>query len=81
MTTRRKVSKEVGRAAFAAELKDDPRAKAWTGAGWTISQADGDFALLVESGLDSLPGIDRDLADLARFVKSRLIIGPTAAES
>lgn len=68
MTTRRKVSQEVGRAAFAAELKDDPRAKAWTGAGWTISQAEGDFAALVEAGLDSLPGIDKDLADLARNI-------------
>lgn len=68
MTSRRNVTKAVGRAAFAAELKDDPRAKAWTGAGWTIGQAEGDFPALVESGLDALPGIDKDLADLARCI-------------
>lgn len=68
MASRRDVSKAVGRAAFAAELKEDSRAKAWTGAAWTISQAEGDFSSLVESGLDALPGIDKELADLARCV-------------
>ena len=62
MASRRDVSKAIGRAAFAAELKEDSRAKAWSGAAWTVSQAEGDFAALVEAGLDSLPGIDEDLA-------------------
>ncbi len=48
MTSRRVVVDAVKRAAFAATLKDDPRAKAWTGAAWPISQAEGDFETKAE---------------------------------
>lgn len=58
MMTRREVVRVFERLAFAAELLDDRRARAWKNAAWALRQLDEDLAILLEERrLASVRGI------------------------
>ncbi|MEM9072033.1 MAG: helix-hairpin-helix domain-containing protein [Myxococcota bacterium] len=48
MIRRKEIVNVLRRLAFAADLKGDKRAKAWSGAAWAIRQLDEDLAVMVE---------------------------------
>jgi len=56
--SRRAVTDALSRLAFAAELLDDPRASAWSGAAWAVRSLEADVAELLASGeLEEVRGI------------------------
>ncbi len=72
--SRRAVSEVLGRMAFAAEMLDDPRAKAWGAASWAIRQLRGDLGELLASGeLAKVRGIGSRTAE----VVAQVIAGET----
>lgn len=67
--SRRAVSEVLGRMAFAAEMLDDPRARAYGAAAWSIRQVRGDLAEMLASGeLGKVRGVGASTVDVVRQV-------------
>ena len=62
---RKEIVRALQRLAFAAEMKGDRRARAWSGAAWALRQSDEDLHLLAQEGrLTELKGVGRSTAAL-----------------
>lgn len=69
MSARREVVSALGRLGFACDVLEEPGARGWNGAAWTLRKVEGSFEELYESGaLAKLPGVGKGVLSVVRDV-------------